>query len=58
MEAGRHFLVIEPTKCGITSDWERFLPLFGHLFLNVTLQTATEKSPLGILTFVWLLGEN
>lgn len=58
MEAGCHFLVIELTKCGITSNWEPFLPLFDHLFPDTTLQTASEKSPLGILAFVWLLSEN
>lgn len=37
------------------------IPLCDHLFLGITLHTATEKGvffPLHILTFVWLLGKN
>lgn len=33
-------------------------PLFDHIFLDATLHTGPEKSPLAISTFGWLLGEN
>lgn len=46
MEAGCHFLVIGPTKCGITSNWEPFSP-------SLIISSSMSYSRLPLRTLHW-----